>query len=765
MAEKLRPCKSCGATFPVHGPGRYECPACGAVHVFKSAPRKPVPDTARPARVAPAPAPRIAGRQAPGLLSHLPGMAGLAAAAAVLFTGPFEGGAARAGRTRDDLTADLEQVRGRNEELGRRRSELAKLEKEARSGMARTQENLRALLAEKARLQALDARVAELGGDERKTPEPSRGKSAASASKASSSARKAPGSPLTAAEKAVVVIRTDGGAGSGFIIDRRGLAVTNYHVIEGALEIKVEMQARASADKIEVPGVTVVAVDADSDLALLQLGKAPDAAAVDGGYPTLRLRTSRPVLLGEPVYVLGNPGFGDRLLEYTLTKGVVSSPSRRIGDVPFIQTSAAINPGNSGGPLLDAEGTVVGVVSAKGRNVEAVGFAVEAAALEKLVEKKEQAPFAVGKSLEEWEKVHSPVTALVRRGPSYRDAFAVKIDEPVDLVLLDPPQNLFLLERGSTRVRRFNLSSRKEEADLRSDSTIQAMALDSQGTLCVAAEDRILRADRISMKVTSTIVVDRPAWDIAPVEDGGGVVCAVNPETAPFLVGRSARDLRPELPQDRAAVACGSNRSWLCLVRLGERIEISAYRAADLKKVQALTRLREDARRQGFPVSIVQQVTALETEIPALRRTYAIAEEALEPGAVIDDLVFLGPSRLVFGRRVFALGKDLRLEARIPPGPYVADERPEMVRRRDYFRVMDSIVSASSDGRYAASGTHVYDMKSREPIRRLPFPSRTHAFSKDGKSLHMYDPNRRSLYLLEDWAKNTDPLEPPGKGK
>ena len=90
---------------------------------------------------------------------------------------------------------------------------------------------------------------------------------------------------------------------------------------------------------------------------------------------------------------------------------------------------------------------------------------------------------------------------------------------------------------------------------------------------------------------------------------------------------------------------------------------------------------------------------------------------------------------------------------------------PEMVRRRDYFRVMDSIVSASPDGRYAASGTHVYDMKSKEPIRRLPFPSRTHAFSKDGKSLYAYDPNRRSMYLLEDWAKNTDPLEPAGKGK
>jgi len=680
--------------------------------------------------------------------------------------GPFEVGGARAALTRDDLAAELEQVRGRNEELSRRRSELDKLEGKARASGARKQEHLRALVADKARLQALDARIAELGGGERRAAEPPSGKSApAGASRASPKARKAPASPLTGAEKAVIVIRTDGGAGSGFIIDRTGLAATNYHVIEGALEIRVEIQARDSSDRVEVRGVTVVAVDADRDLALLWLGSPPETAALEGGYPSLRLRTSRPVLLGEPVYVIGSPGFGGGLLEYTLTKGVVSSPSRRIGDVNFIQTSAAINPGNSGGPLLDAEGAVVGVVSAKGRNVEAVGFAVEAAALENLVAKKEEAPFAVAKSLEEWEKVHSPITALVRRGPSYREEFAVKVGEPVDIVLLDPPQNLLLLERGSTRVRRFNVSSRKEESELRSDSTIQAMAIDAQGTLCVAAEDRILRADRTSLKVTSTIVLDRPAWDIAPIEDGAGVLCAVHPETAPFLVGRSARDLRAEMPQDRAAVACGSNRSWLCLVRLGERIEISAYRSSDLKKIQALSRLREDARKQGFPISVVQQITAIEAELPAMRRAYSIAGEALEPGAVIDDIVFLGASRLVFGRRVFTLGNALALEARIPPGPYAADERPEMVRRRDYFRVMDSIVSANPDGRYAASGTHIYDMKSREPIRRLPFPSRTHAFSKDGKSLYMYDPNRRSLYLLEDWAKNTDPLEPAGKKK
>lgn len=713
-----------------------------------------------------------AGRLRKGL-PILAGLLALAAAGILSLLGPFDAGSREAARReRDEAQRDLEQVRARIEELTSRRIELERGERKTRVYVNQKREEVRTLLVRKAQLQALDARLAALEtkrasllagargtGIPPSRPDPSPSTSPAARPMAAAS-------PVAWAEKAVVVIRADGASGSGFVVDRAGLVVTNYHVVEGAFEVKVQMQASASADKIEIPDVTVVAVDAHNDLAILRLGAGPESVAVDGGYAALSLRSARPVLLGETVYVLGNPGLGDRLLEYTLTKGVVSSPRREIDDVPFIQTSAPINPGNSGGPLLDAEGAVVGVVTAKGINVEAVGFAVPSETLEAFLKQREQPPYAVGESLEEWEKRYTPITALVRRGPSYRKEFAVQVDEPVVSMRLDPPRALFLLARGSTRVRKFDVSTRKVESEFRSDSKLVAMDLDeANGALFIATRDKILRVDGKSMKLEATIPIEKPPLGIVAIGEGSGLLCAFRAEDAPALISRSGRDLAAEMAQDRSAFVCRASRGWLCLMRLQGTLELVAYRVSDLRNFQALSKLREEARKRGFPIDLVTQANAVENETRSSRRVYSIDSQAVADDGIPSDIVFLGPNRVFLGRRIIHLGKELVLEAKIPPGPYVTDERPEMKRRQDYFRSMDHIFSASADGRYAASGTHIYDLRSRKPIRRLPFPSRVHVFSSDGKSLYLYDSHRRSLYLLDDWQKNAGALEEESRGK
>jgi S1-C subfamily serine protease len=158
------------------------------------------------------------------------------------------------------------------------------------------------------------------------------------------------------------------GQGSGFILDKAGHVLTNYHVVAGANRgIKVQLSNKRSYD------AKVVGTDRTHDLALLQI-TAPDLQPVT-------LANSSEISVGQKVYAIGNP-FG---LNGTMTRGIISSiRSIRNGDsAPIedaIQTDAAINPGNSGGPLLNSHGEVIGIntmIASNGAEQSSgIGFAI-----------------------------------------------------------------------------------------------------------------------------------------------------------------------------------------------------------------------------------------------------------------------------------------------------------------------------------------------------------------------------------------------------
>ena len=147
--------------------------------------------------------------------------------------------------------------------------------------------------------------------------------------------------------------QTSQSLGSGFVIDRAGHIVTNFHVIEGAQKVQVSFSGQD-----QIPA-TVVGKDRSTDVAVLEV----DAHA--RALTPLPLGDSDAVHVGDPVYAIGNP-FG---LTRTLTTGVISAVQRQIfapNGYPIeraIQTDAAINHGNSGGPLIDSAGRVIGVTS------------------------------------------------------------------------------------------------------------------------------------------------------------------------------------------------------------------------------------------------------------------------------------------------------------------------------------------------------------------------------------------------------------------
>ncbi len=184
-------------------------------------------------------------------------------------------------------------------------------------------------------------------------------------------------------QKAVVEIAVTTGAqqaqGSGFVYDEQGHVITNQHVVAGAESVEVTFWNGKTYD------ATVVGSDPSTDIAVL------DVDAPASVLEPLELGDSSQLEVGDGVVAIGSP-FG---LEQTVTTGIVSALNRQI-TAPnnfaidnAIQTDAAINHGNSGGPLLDMDGSVVGVnsqIESESGGNDGVGFAVPSDTVERIAD-------------------------------------------------------------------------------------------------------------------------------------------------------------------------------------------------------------------------------------------------------------------------------------------------------------------------------------------------------------------------------------------
>ena len=153
--------------------------------------------------------------------------------------------------------------------------------------------------------------------------------------------------------------------GSGVLINKEGYIITNEHVVARASEIHV-----ALGDKREFKA-RVIGADMKSDLAIIKIDS-------DQFLPFIAMGRSDDLMIGEQVLAIGNP-FG---LRHTVTTGIISALNRniRVGKnnvySDFIQVDASINPGNSGGPLLNINGSLIGINTAIYQKAEGIGFAI-----------------------------------------------------------------------------------------------------------------------------------------------------------------------------------------------------------------------------------------------------------------------------------------------------------------------------------------------------------------------------------------------------
>ncbi len=188
----------------------------------------------------------------------------------------------------------------------------------------------------------------------------------------------------------IKALTSEGGdSGTGIVLNKKGLILTNNHVIVGASSITVSPGKTSSMTR----AATLVGEEANSDLALIHI----DPTGL--GLKPLDMVSSSSVQVGDAVYAIGNP-YG---LDETLTRGIVSALGREISApdgskiTGAIQTDAALNPGNSGGPLLNEQGDVIGVdsqIASDAANAEGsqpgstgVGFAISSDTVAQAVKK------------------------------------------------------------------------------------------------------------------------------------------------------------------------------------------------------------------------------------------------------------------------------------------------------------------------------------------------------------------------------------------
>jgi S1-C subfamily serine protease len=169
------------------------------------------------------------------------------------------------------------------------------------------------------------------------------------------------------------------GAGSGFVWNKDGYIVTNYHVVQGGDKFHITFHKDKTQYKAKLVGA-----EPKKDIAVLKLEKMPK------NLTNVEVGTSKDLLVGQKSMAIGSP-FG---LDHTITSGIISSLGRKIKGIGgvkihgMIQTDSSINPGNSGGPLLDSSGKLIGmntaIYSSSGSS-SGIGFAVPVDTISKIV--------------------------------------------------------------------------------------------------------------------------------------------------------------------------------------------------------------------------------------------------------------------------------------------------------------------------------------------------------------------------------------------
>lgn len=571
------------------------------------------------------------------------------------------------------------------------------------------------------------------------------------------------------AEKSVIVIETETSGGSGFILSADGLAITNYHVVSGSASVRVRIQKKESRETTVLTGVRVIAANAVHDLALLQLPSAPADVGENGAYAPVKLRAEG-VKAAESVFVIGNPGMGAGTLDFTVTTGIISHASRVLDKVSMIQTSAVVNPGNSGGPLFASDGRVIGVIRAKGVDVEAVTFAIPCSDLNAFIESRKADPFVVRKTLRDWERENVPEIGLVYAEPEMLKN-SIDVGAPVSRMLPAPNGKfLYLLQPEPGAILEVDIAARKVTRTFQANTPLADFILREGDLLALTADgERLLHVDSKRMALNAQAQLRSPASALSYLGGANQYVVLMNPlgnvagET--FLVGQTdiakGTEVGFEMPRSMLTLTSACNGKWMIFVSLDpqqRRIVGRIYPFA--QGMQAFTRWAGARNMKQAPQeTLVRTAQSVLQQMDSIEKQCNFRPDQYHGGVGMGSLNFIGTDRFIWGLGVYSLGVQIKEEGRLLDA-YVLPARAGATERGQELRHASARIQAvSANGRWASNGRAVFDTNTFKPLRRIPFLCFSQTFSLDGKTLFLLNGNKTELIVVPQWEKELPAAE------
>jgi serine protease Do len=542
----------------------------------------------------------------------------------------------------------------------------------------------------------------------------------------------------------VVVVKTNTGNGAGFIAFAPDLIVTNYHVVSGARTFQaIFMEGKRTVTH----NVTVAAVDADNDLALLKLGS-PSKAKVLEFADTSMLRS------GSEVFAIGNPGMGGTILSQTVSNGIISNTERVLGKRRFLQTNTAINPGNSGGPLFDLEGKVVGVVTAKATRQENIGFAVPASLVLDFYQEREGKHRVEGDFVK-WEG-KQPFERLRRH------AGAIPLNTyPTEMLLDVERDQLVAISPDTNKVIFIDLKERKVLREVFTGTDPVALQFGAKGEVWVAnrTSKNLVSLDLVSGKVNKTLSLTHEPLAFTVGRNSIWFMDATGQAIVIKTTGKdeSEADLYIRslaIYGSGGDILCGSAKSWLCEFD-PDKVQTVISRRRTQKK--AIDDFNADARSGSSKASEARR----EALIKDLQDTEKILEKAIKmynqpAGTDVDfsqkqQSLFIDEprKRIYFNRCVMDLKAPGKIIGVFKSPEHSLKDSTEIKAFFDKFPYLNQIRAVSPDGTVAVSGTHLYNTEDFTIIGELPVPTTSIVFHTDNKTLYLGDSINRQIVGID----------------
>ncbi len=542
----------------------------------------------------------------------------------------------------------------------------------------------------------------------------------------------------------VVVVKTNSGSGAGFVAFADDLIVTNYHVVSGTTSVQVVF---IDGKRSSTHSVTVVAIDADNDLALLRLAQ-PSKARV------LEFADDSVLRAGSEVFAIGSPGMGNTILTQSVSNGIISNTERLIGKQRFLQTNAAINPGNSGGPLFDLEGRVVGVVSAKATRQENIGFAVPSS-LVQTFHRGRDTTFRVEGDFVKWEG-KLPFERLRRH------VGAIPLNTYPTGMLLDAERDqLIAISPETNKVIFISLKERKVVREVFTGTDPVALQFGAKNEVWVAnsTSKNLVALDLTTGKVIKTISLQHEPQAFTV---GRNSIWFMDHSGQAIVVRATGKDESEANLAIRSLaiygsggdILCGSATSWLCEFD-PDKVQTVIYRRRVQKK--AIDDFNADVKNGSSRASQERRDALLKD----LADTEKILDRAIKvynqpAGTDVDfasrqQTLFVDEphKRIYFNRCVMDLKEPGKIIG-VFKSPEHSLKKSESLRAfLEKYPYLNQIHAVSPDGTVAASGTHLYNTADFTIIGELPVPTSAMAFHTDNKTLFLGDPINRQVVGID----------------